>query len=159
MIFMGSENRSGIEEVKKILERWRIENPGRHSTPLAIRQMVVDLIGEYTLTRICREFNLTLSNVKKWKVRLAEDRAFFESSGNHLETGSQLKSSLPAIKEENGESMSPGVTFLELGNIVGSSQQTTIEWRRTNGESMRLVGAMSAKQVEILVQQFLSNQR
>ena len=43
------------------------------------------------------------------------------------------------------EPANPEVTFLELGNIVGASSQTTIEWKRSNGESMRLVGAMSAK--------------
>ena len=156
---MGNENRTKIDEVRELVERWRTQNPGRHSTPLAIRQMVVDLIGEYSLTRICRELNLTMSNVKKWKVRLAEDRAFFESSGVSSEVVSHPKEQSTVINVEEREPLGPGVTFLELGNIAGSSHQMTLEWRRTNGESMRLVGAVGAEQVEVLVQQFLSNAR
>lgn len=159
MIFMGNENRTKIEEVKEIFERWRIENPGRHATPLAIRQMVVELIGEYSLTRICRELKLTMSNVKKWRVKLAEDRAFFEANGASTEIVSQPTGPSPVIQVREREPAPPGVTFVEIGNIVGSHHQTTIEWKRANGESMRLVGAMSAKQVELLVQRFLSGQR
>jgi hypothetical protein len=159
MIFMEIEKRSRIEEVKEVFERWRIENPGRHATPLAIRQMVVDLIGEYSLTRICRDLNLTMSNVKKWKVRLAEDRVFFESSGSATEIVSQPEKPPPVMSAKEREPASPEVTFLELGNIIGGSSQTTIEWRRSNGESMRLVSVMSPKQVELLVQRFLSPHR
>lgn len=156
---MEIEKRSRIEEVKEVFERWRIENPDRHTTPLAIRQMVVDLIGPYSLSRICRDLNLTMSNVKKWKVRLAEDRAFFESSGGATEIVSQSKKPPPVMNAKEREPTGPEVTFLELGSIVGGSSQTTIEWKKSNGESMRLVGAMSAKQVELLVHRFLSPHR
>jgi hypothetical protein len=94
---MEIEKRSRIEEVKEVFERWRIENPGRHATPPAIRQMIVDLIGEYSLSRICRDLNLTMSNVKKWKVRLAEYRAFFESGGGATEIVSQVEKSPPVM--------------------------------------------------------------
>jgi hypothetical protein len=159
MFGMGNENRSRIDEVKEIFERWRTEKPDRHVVPLPMRQMVLDLIGEYTMTRICRELNLTPSNVKKWKVKLAEDRAFFESTG---ETSSEIISRpevSPTVNVKESEPASPAFGFLELGNIVGSSSQTTIEWRRSNGETMRLVGSLSAKQVEVLVQRFLSHPR
>jgi hypothetical protein len=161
MIFMEIEKRPRIEAVKEVFERWRIENPDRHTTPLAIRQMVVDLIGEYSLSRICRDLNLTMSNVKKWKMRLAEDRAFFESGGGATQIVSQPEPEKPpaVMSAKEFEAASPEVTFLELGNIVGGSSQTIIEWKKANGESMRLVGSMSSKQVELLVQRFLSSHR
>jgi hypothetical protein len=139
MIFTGNENRTKIEEVKEIYDRWRIEKPGRRAVPLAMRQMVVGLIGEYSLTRICRELNLTMSNVKKWKVRLAEDQAFFESSGGSTEIISQPQAPLPAIDVTEKKPVSAEVTFLELGNIVGSSSQTRQlkSWKKIESQVLR----------------------
>lgn len=156
---MEIEKRSRIEEVREVFERWRMENPGRHATPVAIRQKIVDLIGEYSLSRICREFNLSMSNVKKWKTRLSEERAFFESSAPTTENMPASERPIPELKTKEEKLTSPEVTFLELGNIVGGSGPTTIEWRKVNGDSMRLVGAMSSKQIELLVSKFMSHQR
>ncbi len=76
-----------IEEVKEIFDRWRSQKPGRRSVPIAMRQMVVDLIGEYTLTRICRDLNLTMSNAGEVDAVLAEDRAFLASGVGGTEMG------------------------------------------------------------------------
>jgi len=106
-----------IEEVKEMFDRWRSQKPGRRAVPIAMRQMVVDLIGEYTLTRICRDLNLTMSNVKKWKVRLAEDRAFLASGVGGTEMVIPGAVETKVTISESTKPLTHGVSFLELEKL------------------------------------------
>jgi hypothetical protein len=145
-----------IEEVKEIFDRWRNQERGR-AMPQAMRQMVVDLIGEYTLTRICRELNLTMSNVKKWKVKLAEDRAFLQSGTRSTEIVVQGLGEPKSVNNENEKPLNQrGMGIKLLRHLLGMGQPPALILNHLQveaGEKRKRRGDTITADVELLILQ------